>query len=70
MEKVKWGPSPIRFENVWLKHKSFKSSFLSWWNNTNVQGWEGYKFMRKLKDIKCEIEDGIRSIWVCGSEVV
>ncbi|RVW99583.1 Transposon TX1 uncharacterized 149 kDa protein [Vitis vinifera] len=27
----KWGPTPFRFENMWLQHHSFKECFSSWW---------------------------------------
>ena len=27
----KWGPTPFRFENMWLQHPSFKECFKSWW---------------------------------------
>lgn len=53
--KAKWDPSPFRFENAWLKHHRFKSVVSYLWNNPDVQGWEGYKFMRKLKDVKREL---------------
>ncbi|RVW15380.1 hypothetical protein CK203_082622 [Vitis vinifera] len=44
----KWGPTPFRFENLWLQHPSFKESFRSWWRDFQGIGWEGHKFMRKL----------------------
>lgn len=25
---VKWGPTPFRFKNMWLKHRDFKESFI------------------------------------------
>ncbi|XP_075497891.1 uncharacterized protein LOC142535418 [Primulina tabacum] len=50
--RLKWGPSPFRFENVWLTHNNFKESLEDWWGSGNTQGWEGYKFMMKLKETK------------------
>ena len=44
----KWGPTPFRFENMWLQHHNFKESFSSWWREFEGNGWEGHKFMRKL----------------------
>ncbi|RVW97165.1 hypothetical protein CK203_030004 [Vitis vinifera] len=44
----KWGPTPFRFENMWLQHHSFKECFSSWWREFEGNGWEGHKFMRKL----------------------
>ena len=29
----KWGPTPFRFENMWLQHHNFKESFSSWGEN-------------------------------------
>ena len=51
-----WGPTPFRFENMWLYHQSFPSDFASWWNDFNLSGWEGYKFMTKLKLIKGKLK--------------
>ena len=48
----KWGPSPFRFENMWLEHKEFDKAFETWWKECMVQGWEGYKFLSRLKIIK------------------
>ncbi|KAL6337229.1 hypothetical protein AAG906_036543 [Vitis piasezkii] len=45
----KWGPTPLRFENMWLQHHNFKESFSSWWREFEGNGWEGHKFMRKLQ---------------------
>ena len=33
-----WGPTPFRFENMWLKEKGFKEKFKKWWDNANVKG--------------------------------
>ncbi|RVX22528.1 Transposon TX1 uncharacterized 149 kDa protein [Vitis vinifera] len=38
-----------RFENMWLLHPEFKEKFRDWWQECTVEGWEGHKFMRKLK---------------------
>ena len=51
-----WGPTPFRFENMWLHHNSFPSVFARWWNVFNPSGWEGYKFMKKLKLIKGQLK--------------
>ncbi|RVW96282.1 LINE-1 retrotransposable element ORF2 protein [Vitis vinifera] len=36
----KWGPTPFRFENMWLQHHNFKESFSSWWREFEGNGWE------------------------------
>ncbi|KAJ9709801.1 hypothetical protein PVL29_001319 [Vitis rotundifolia] len=45
----KWGPTPFRFENMWLQHPSFKENFKNWWRGFQGNGWEGHKFMRRLQ---------------------
>ena len=52
----KWGPTPFRFENMWLQHPNFKESFRSWWRDFQGNGWEGHKFMRKLQFIKAKLK--------------
>ncbi|RVW16207.1 Transposon TX1 uncharacterized 149 kDa protein [Vitis vinifera] len=53
----KWGPTPFRFENMWLQHPSFKESFGSWWREFQGNGWEGHKFMRKLQFVKAKLKE-------------
>ena len=53
--RVKWGPTPFRFENMWLQHHSFLDQVKTWWEECPVTGWEGFKFMKKLKYIKEKI---------------
>ncbi|RVX15151.1 Transposon TX1 uncharacterized 149 kDa protein [Vitis vinifera] len=36
----KWGPTPFRFENMWLQHPSFKECFSSWWREFEGNDWE------------------------------
>lgn len=47
-----WGSTPFRFENMWLEHRQFKDYFSGWWREEQTHGWAGYKFMRKLKNIR------------------
>ncbi|RVW38699.1 hypothetical protein CK203_077511 [Vitis vinifera] len=54
---LKWGPTPFRFENMWLLHPEFKEKFSDWWQECTVEGWEGHKFMRKLKFVKSKLKD-------------
>ncbi|RVX16773.1 LINE-1 retrotransposable element ORF2 protein [Vitis vinifera] len=46
-----------RFENMWLLHPEFKEKFRDWWQECTVEGWEGHKFMRKLKFIKSKLKE-------------
>ncbi|RVW34503.1 putative ribonuclease H protein [Vitis vinifera] len=52
----KWGPTPFRFENMWLQHPSFKENFGRWWREFQGNGWEGHKFMRKLQFVKTKLK--------------
>ena len=54
---LKWGPTPFRFEYMWLLHPEFKEKFSDWWQECTVEGWEGHKFMRKLKFVKSKLKD-------------
>ncbi|RVX09326.1 LINE-1 retrotransposable element ORF2 protein [Vitis vinifera] len=46
-----------RFENKWLFHPEFKEKCRDWWQECTVEGWEGHKFMRKLKFIKSKLKE-------------
>ncbi|RVW91468.1 Transposon TX1 uncharacterized 149 kDa protein [Vitis vinifera] len=35
-----WGPTPFRFENMWLQHTNFKENFRDWWSGFQGIGWE------------------------------
>ena len=48
----KWWPTPFRFENAWLEHKHFGRHFEKWWREVSVDGWEGYRWMKRLQKIK------------------
>ena len=48
----KWGPTPFRFENAWMEHKNFGRDFKKWWLEVSVDGWERYKWMKRLQKIK------------------
>ncbi|XP_075499081.1 uncharacterized protein LOC142537457 [Primulina tabacum] len=50
--------SHSRFENALLSHRNFKDQVRTWWTDGEFQGWEGYKFMQKLKETKKKV-----SIW-------
>ncbi|RVW39477.1 Transposon TX1 uncharacterized 149 kDa protein [Vitis vinifera] len=56
-DPFKWGPTPFRFENMWLQHSSFKENFGRWWSEFQGNGWEGHKFMRKLQFVKAKLKE-------------
>ena len=41
---------------MWLLHPEFKEKFRVWWQEYTVEGWEGHKFMRKLKFVKSKLK--------------
>ncbi|RVX01637.1 Transposon TX1 uncharacterized 149 kDa protein [Vitis vinifera] len=52
-----WGPTPFRFENMWLQHPSFKENFRNWWRGFQGNGWECHKFMRRLQFVKAKLKE-------------
>ncbi|RVW83935.1 hypothetical protein CK203_042060 [Vitis vinifera] len=52
-----WGPTPFRFENMWLQHPSFKENFRNWKRGFQGNGWEGHKFMRRLQSVKAKLKE-------------
>ncbi|RVW47845.1 hypothetical protein CK203_092926 [Vitis vinifera] len=64
-----WGPTPFRFENMWLQHTNFKENFRDWWSGFQGNGWEGHKFMRRLQYVKAKLKEwnkGARGINIEG----
>lgn len=51
-EDLQGDPTPFRFENMWLQHKSFKKMISSWWNHNQIHGWAAYRSLQKLQFIK------------------
>ena len=46
------GPSPFRFENMWIKEEGFKDLIRDRWQSFEFRGTSGYVLMEKLKAIK------------------
>ncbi|KAL5557970.1 hypothetical protein UlMin_034181 [Ulmus minor] len=53
---VSWGPTPFRFENMWLEHSGFRQECEQWWRGIEVEGWESYRIMEKLRALKDKIK--------------
>lgn len=51
-----WGPRPFKFINAWLLHSNFLSTVEKCWVESSVQGWAGYKLLRKLNSLKLELK--------------
>lgn len=56
-----FGPKPFRFENMWVTHPSFKELIHKWWNECEIGGSGGFRFMKKLGFIKGKIREWNRS---------
>lgn len=52
----KLGPVPFKFENMWLEYHDFKGKLKEWWEGERQQGWEGSKFMKKLRAVKDKVK--------------
>ena len=50
------GPSPFRFENMWLKVEGFKDLLRSWWQGTVIRGNVSFRLAAKLKELKQKIK--------------
>ena len=46
------GPTPFRFENMWLKVEGFKDLIRSWWQGMVVRGSANFRLTAKLKELK------------------
>ena len=56
-ERERWGPTPFRFENVWADHRDFKKLVDTSWGSIQPWGWEGFKFIQKLKGLKSSLRE-------------
>ena len=45
---IRFGPTPFRFENMWLKAEGFKELLKSWWQNLSFCGTHSYILAAKL----------------------
>ena len=55
---IKSGPSPFRFENMWLKFAGFKDILRDWWQSLHFSGSYSFILASKLKALK-----GILKAW-------
>lgn len=52
----KGGPTPFRFENLWLQHKEFKQNIQEWWDVSFQVNWTAQKINLKLRSIKFQLK--------------
>lgn len=57
------GPSPFRFENMWLKVDGFKDLLREWWQGTVVRGKASFRLASKLKVMKQKIKEWNREVF-------
>ena len=55
---IKSGPSPFRFENMWLKFEGFKDLLRDWWQSLHFSSSYSFILASKLKALK-----GILKTW-------
>lgn len=49
---IRRGPSPFKFENMWLKAEGFKDLIEGWWQGTVVRGRPSYRLAVKMRGLK------------------
>ena len=57
------GPSPFRFENMWLKVEGFIDLIRSWWREIEVKGTASFKLAAKMKGIKQKLKAWNREVF-------
>ncbi|RVW20242.1 hypothetical protein CK203_110272 [Vitis vinifera] len=57
------GPSPFRFENMWLKVEGFLDLIRSWWRETEVGGTVSYRLAAKTKELKQKLKVWNREVF-------
>ena len=50
------GPSPFRFENMWLKVEGFKDLITDWWQSFDFMGTHSYVMMEKMRALKVKLK--------------
>ena len=57
------GPTPFRFENMWLKAEGFIELVRSWWQGIDVRSSASYKLATKMKEIKQKLKVWNREVF-------
>ena len=53
---IRRGPTPFRFENMWLKVEGFQDMVRTWWQGIDVRGSASYRLAFKMKEIKKKLK--------------
>ncbi|GKU94766.1 hypothetical protein SLEP1_g8212 [Rubroshorea leprosula] len=51
-QTIEWGPKPFRFFDSWLEQEGCSKLIKEVWNDTQIQGWAGFRLKEKLKTTK------------------
>ena len=57
------GPSPFRFENMWLKADGFTDLLRGWWEGVEVRGRASVRLATKMKELKQKIKVWNREVF-------
>ena len=57
------GPSPFRFENMWLKVDGFKELLREWWQGGARVGRASFRMAAKMKEMKEKIKVWNRDVF-------
>ncbi|RVW19879.1 hypothetical protein CK203_110843 [Vitis vinifera] len=57
------GPSPFRFENMWLKVEGFLDLIRNWWKEIEVRGTASYRLAAKMKELKQKLKAWNREVF-------
>ena len=60
---VRTGPSPFRFELMWLKYAGFKEALKGWWKNLQFHGSYSFILSAKLKALKGVLKNWNRDVF-------
>ncbi|RVW63021.1 hypothetical protein CK203_062919 [Vitis vinifera] len=61
--RIRRGPSPFRFENMWLKVEGFIDLIRSWWRGIEVRGTTSFRLAAKMKGINQKLKVWNREVF-------
>ena len=61
--ELRRGPSPFKFENMWLKVEGFKELLKAWWERDTFNGSTSFILAEKLKVVKSKLKEWNRDIF-------
>ena len=60
---IRRGPTPFRFENMWLKVDDFNGLLRGWWQGIEVRGRANFRLAYKMKVLKHNIKVWNREVF-------